>query len=221
MRVRDWMTKNVITLNEHDSAIKIMQLFKEHQIRRIPIVRDGKLVGIVTDRDIKSITSPKALSMDMYEFYYIISNLKVKDLMTPNPIVVHPDDDIEKATILMLENKISGLPVVDKYKNLVGIITQTDILKAFSSITCAFLKSYKVMLFIKSLEDFNRLLHILNEYISMPSFYNFISWKEEDCLGEDCKRPVIIKFYTEDENLVENLKEALFSNFEVFFFVEF
>ncbi len=222
MRVKDWMTKNVITLNENDSAIKIMQLFKEHQIRRIPIVRNGKLVGIVTDRDIKSITSPKALSMDMYEFYYIISNLKVKDLMTPNPIFVHPNDDIEKATILMLENKISGLPVVDDDENLIGIITQTDILKAFSSITCAFLKSYKFMLFINSLEDFNKLLNIFNKFkIPMSSFYNFICWKEEDCLGEDCKRPVIIKFYTGDEKLVEKLKETLSSNFELVFFKEF
>jgi len=221
MRVKDWMTKNVITVNEEESAIKIMQLFKEHKIRRVLVVRNGKLVGIVTDRDIKSVTSSKALSMDMYEFYYILSNLKVKDLMTSNPIVVHPEDNIEKVIILMLEKKISGLPVVDENENLVGIITQTDILKAFSSITCAFFKSYKVMLFIYSLEEFNKLLKILNENLSISSFYNFIFWKEEDCLEDGCKRPVIIKFYTKDEALVKNLKDILFSNFEVIYFKEF
>jgi len=219
MRVRDWMTENIITLSENDSAIKLMQLFKEHQIRRIPIVKNGKLVGIVTDRDIKSITSPKAFSMDMYEFYYIISNLKVKDIMTANPIYVHPDDDIEKATILMLENKISGLPVVDENEKLIGIITQTDILKAFVSISGAFLESYKVMLLIHSLEDFNKLLSIFNESkIPISSLHNFICWKEEDCLNEHCKRPVIIKFSSKNEKFVEDLKTKLYSNFEVIFF---
>ena len=221
MLVRDWMTENVITLNENDSVIKAMQLFKEHQIRRIPVVNGDKLVGIITDRDVKSITPPKGFSMDMYETYYIMSNLKIKDVMTTNPITVHPDDDIEKAAILMLENKISGLPVVDENEKVIGVITQTDIFNAFISMSGAFLESYKVILLISSFSDLVKLINIFQNFnISMPYLHNFLCWKEEDCLNEGCKRKVIIKFRVEDKEKLGTLKKELFSNFEVISFKE-
>ncbi len=219
MKVKDWMTENVIALNEEDNVIKAMQIFKEHQIRRIPVVRDGKLVGIITDRDIKSSTPPEAFSMDFYETYYLISNLRLKDIMTPNPITVSPEDEIEKAAILMLEHKISGLPVVNEDLKILGIITQTDIFKAFVSMSGAFLESYKAVLSVSSYKELHTLLEILKDFnLPVSSVYNIICWKEEDCLEDNCKREVILKLRIEDEELANKVKEKLEKNFQLQYF---
>ncbi|MFN4131525.1 MAG: CBS domain-containing protein, partial [Caldimicrobium sp.] len=123
MLVKDWMSEHVITLDENTSILKAIQLLKEHKIRRIPVTRDNKLVGIITDRDIKEVAPSKTTTFEVHELYYILSELKLKDIMTKDPITVHPDDTVEYAAVLMLENKISGLPVVDKEGHVVGIIT--------------------------------------------------------------------------------------------------
>ncbi|NPA40309.1 MAG: CBS domain-containing protein [Thermodesulfobacteria bacterium] len=218
MKVKDWMTENVIVLDEDDSVVKAMQVFKEHQIRRIPVVKDGKLVGIITDRDIKSTTPPKSFSMDMYETYYLISTLKLRDIMTPNPITVFPEDEIEKAAILMLEYKISGLPVVDEEKHVLGIITQTDIFKAFVSMSGAYFEGYKVMLSISSYSDLLKLIEILKKFnVPIGGLYNLICWKEEDCMEENCKREVILKLNV-DEETYNQIKQELCENFEVYYF---
>jgi len=215
MKVRDWMTENVIVLNEHDNVIKAMQIFKEHKIRRIPVVKNGKLVGIVTDRDIKSSTPPEVFSTDIYETYYLISNLKIRDIMAPNPVTVKPEDEIEKAAILMLEHKISGLPVVDESEKVVGIITQTDIFKAFVSMSGAFLESYKVMLSVNSYKDLIKIMEIFERFSIKPKFvYNVICWKEEDCLEDQCKREVVLKLAT-SEALINQIVKELEKEFEV------
>ena len=215
MKVRDWMTENVIVLNEHDNVIKAMQIFKEHKIRRIPVVKNGKLVGIVTDRDIKSSTPPEVFSTDIYETYYLISNLKIRDIMAPNPVTVKPEDEIEKAAILMLEHKISGLPVVDESEKVVGIITQTDIFKAFVSMSGAFLESYKVMLSVNSYKDLVKIMEIFERFSIKPKFvYNVICWKEEDCLEDQCKREVVLKLAT-SEALINQIVKELEKEFEV------
>jgi len=135
MLVKDWMSEEVIVLDENASIMKASQIMKEHNIRRIPVVRQGKLVGIVSDRDIKETTPSKATSLDVHELYYLLAEVRVKDIMTPDPIHVKPEDTVEYAAVLMLENRISGLPVVDDEKRVVGIITQTDVFKLFVNIT--------------------------------------------------------------------------------------
>ena len=135
MLVKDWMSEEVIVLDENASIMKASQVMKEHDIRRIPVVRNGRLVGIISDRDIKEATPSKATSLDVHELYYLLAEVRIKDIMTPDPIHVKPEDTVEYAAVLMLENRISGLPVVDDEKRLVGILTQTDIFKLFVNIT--------------------------------------------------------------------------------------
>jgi len=126
MLVKDWMSKEVIVLDENASIMKASQIMKENNIRRIPVVRGGRLVGIISDRDIKEATPSKATALDVHELYYLLAEVRVKDIMTPDPITVRPEDTVEYAAVLMLENRISGLPVVDEKGQVVGIITQTD-----------------------------------------------------------------------------------------------
>jgi len=135
MLVKDWMTKDPVTITDETSMMKAIHLMKERRFRRLPVVRQGKLVGMVTDRDLKEASPSKATTLDVHELYYLLAELQIKEIMSQNPLAVSPDDTVEHAAQLMLEKTISGLPVVDATGNLAGIITQSDVFKAFIHIT--------------------------------------------------------------------------------------
>lgn len=136
MLIRDWMTKHVFTVQAETSMMKASKLMRENKIRRLPVVDDsGRLVGIVTDRDLKEASPSKATSLDMHELYYLLSEIKVKDIMTRNPLVVRSTETVEKAAAVMMNHRVGGLPVVDEDGLLVGIITDADVFKVLVRIT--------------------------------------------------------------------------------------
>jgi acetoin utilization protein AcuB len=134
MLIKDWMTKDPITITESTSMIKAIHIMKERRFRRLPVVTDGKLVGMVTDRDLKEASPSKATTLDVHELYYLLAELQVKEIMSRNPVSVSQDDTVEHAAQIMLEHTISGLPVVDGSGKVVGIITQSDVFRAFMDI---------------------------------------------------------------------------------------
>ena len=135
MLVKSWMAVDVITVDEDTPMMKASVIMKEKKIRSLPIVnKTGKLSGIVTDRDLRDASPSKASTLDVYELNYLISTIKIKDIMSKNLVFVRPDETMEFAAILMLENKISSLPVINDTDSLVGIITQTDIFKVLINI---------------------------------------------------------------------------------------
>ena len=131
MLIRDWMAKDVLTVDENTSLMRATRVMKENSIRRLPVVSHGKLIGIVTDRDVKDASPSKTTSLDVHELYYLLSEMKVKDVMTPKPHVLRGEDSLEKAAVIMLEGKISGLPVTDESGYLVGLLSETDVLRGF------------------------------------------------------------------------------------------
>ena len=131
MLIRDWMAKDVYTVEEDTSLLRVTRLMSEKKIRRLPVVNKEKLVGIVSDRDVKDASPAKTTTMDVHELYYLFSGVKVKDIMTSKPIVLSGDDSLEKAALIMLETKISGIPVTDKENNLIGLLSETDVLRGF------------------------------------------------------------------------------------------
>ena len=135
MLVKGWMTSDVMTIDEDTSMMKASQIMKENNIRRLPVMRKGKLVGMITDRDIKEASPSKATTLDVHELYYLLSELKVKDIMSKNVFTVGPEETVEKAAVKMLEHRISGLPVVNDKGKVVGVITQGDIFKVLVSLT--------------------------------------------------------------------------------------
>ena len=135
MLVQGWIANKVISVDEETSMMKAYTLMKENNIRRLPVVRKGKLVGIVTDTDLKEACPSTATTLDIYEINYLLSEVKVKESMSKDVVYVKPDETVEFAAVLMLENKISGLPVVNDKLNLIGVITQTDIFKALIHIS--------------------------------------------------------------------------------------
>jgi acetoin utilization protein AcuB len=136
MLIRDWMTKNVLSVTPDTSMMKASKILKEHDISRLPVVdANNRVVGIVSDRDIKEASPSKATSLDVHELYYLLSEIKVKDIMTVDPVCAKPLDTVENAAVLMISKKIGGMPVVDDNNVLQGIITDSDIFEVLITIT--------------------------------------------------------------------------------------
>ena len=95
----------------------------------------GSLVGIISDRDLKEASPSKATTLDVHELYYLLAEIKVKEIMSKNPVTINADETVERAAVMMLEHKVSGMPVMDSNNDLVGIITQSDVFRAFVNIT--------------------------------------------------------------------------------------
>lgn len=131
MLIRDWMAKDILTVDENSSVMRATRVMKENKIRRLPVVSHGRLIGVVTDRDLKDASPSKTTSLDIHELYYLLSEMRVKDVMTTDPITLTGDDTVEKAAVVMLENRISGIMIVDDDGHLVGVLSETDILKGF------------------------------------------------------------------------------------------
>jgi acetoin utilization protein AcuB len=128
--VKKQMKPNPITVGPQDSFRHAMNLIRQRGIRHLPVVEEGRLVGIVTDRDIRQASPSPATSLEMHELHYLLEKIKVRDIMTTNVVTVAPDTPIEEAARLMLHHRIGSLPVLRR-RELVGIITETDILHAF------------------------------------------------------------------------------------------
>jgi acetoin utilization protein AcuB len=133
--VENWMNPNVITVDADDSMLDATKLLKEHNIRHLPVLEKGKLVGVITDRDLKRASPSDATALEAHELLYLIANIKVREIMTKNPITVPYNYTIEEAAELLLQARISGMPVVDKDGGVIGTITQTDLFKVLISLT--------------------------------------------------------------------------------------
>jgi len=135
MLVKNWMSKDVFTVDVNDSIQDATRLLKKHNIRGLPVIENGKLVGVITDRDLKRASASDATTLEIHELLYLISKIKVKEVMTKDPITIPLDYTVDEAAEVLLENKLSGAPVVDDKGQLTGIITQTDIFRVLVSFT--------------------------------------------------------------------------------------
>ena len=130
MKVKHWMTKDPITVSPETLAVEAQKIMKENKIRRLPVVEKGKLVGMVTFRNLIEAAPSSASSLSIHELNYLIMKIKVKDLMKKNVITVSPEDTVIEAIVRGVDKGIGGFPVVDEQGRLVGIITETQIARA-------------------------------------------------------------------------------------------
>lgn len=132
--VKNWMTTRVMSADRQMPILRAHKLMRMNGIRRLPIVnRHGKLIGIVTRSDIRQAEPSGATTLNVWEINYLLSQLKVNDIMTKEPLTVTPDDSLRTAAKLLHEHKIGALPVVDEQHKPVGIITESDIFRALIS----------------------------------------------------------------------------------------
>jgi acetoin utilization protein AcuB len=129
-RVKDWMTADVLTINKNESLIDADKKMREYGVRRLPVVNNkGKLVGLVTKGDVREASPSDATMLSIWEVNYLIAKLEVGKVMASNVHTITPDADIIDAAQIMLDQKVSGLPVVSSNGDLVGIITESDIFR--------------------------------------------------------------------------------------------
>jgi acetoin utilization protein AcuB len=130
MLVGERMKFPVVTVSPDMPINEAYNLMKREHIRRMPVVKDGNLVGIVADKDILNASPSPVTSLSVWEMNYLISKVLVNDVMTTQVMTITEDIPIEEAARVMSDNKIGGLPVV-RGKQVVGIITETDLFKIF------------------------------------------------------------------------------------------
>ncbi len=128
-RVRDIMTSPAIVVTPNTTAPAANALMKQHCIRHLPVVENGRLVGIVSQGDLRQASITAAINSDSYELHFMLDRLTVGKIMTRKVFTVTPEAFIVHAVELMTEKKIAGLPVVEKDGSVVGIITESDLLK--------------------------------------------------------------------------------------------
>ena len=186
MLVKNWMSKTVITTDVNDSMNKVMDLMKEHNIGMVPVMKKGKLVGIVTDRDLKRSSASDATTLEIHELLFLISKIKVKDIMTKDPITVPFDFTVEEAAEVLMKNRISGAPVVGQDGKVVGTITKGDLFRVLISLTGVGKRGIQFAFqvedlpgTIKNVADIirqygGRMVSILSTYEGMPTGYRKI-----------------------------------------------
>ena len=214
--VENWMNPNVITVDADDSMLDATKILKEHNIRHLPVVEKGKLVGVITDRDLKRASPSDATTLEAHELLYLIATIKVREIMTKNPITVPYNYTIEEAAELLLQAKISGMPVVDKDGDVIGTITQTDLFKVLISLTGVGKKGVQFAFLledragsIKEVADIirsygGRMASILSSYEKAPEGHRY----------------VYIRMYDVDQTKMPQLKEELKKKAKVLYIVD-
>jgi len=214
--VENWMNPKVITVDADDSMLDATKLLKEHNIRHLPVLEQGKLVGVITDRDLKRAAPSDATALEAHELLYLIANIKVREIMTKNPITVPYNFTIEEAAELLLQARISGMPVVDKDGDVIGTITQTDLFKVLISLTGVGKKGVQFAFLLEdrpgSIKDVadvirgygGRMASILSSYEKAPEGHRY----------------VYIRMYDVNREKMPQLKEELKKKAKVLYIVD-
>jgi acetoin utilization protein AcuB len=130
MVVGEIMTKEVVTITSTSSIGAAIELMRQHGFRRLPVVEEGKLIGIVTDRDLRQATNSPLVLRERWYSEFLLDAIKVRSCMTADPITVDPSMPVVDAARRLRQHKIGGLPVVaaDDSRRVVGMVTVTDML---------------------------------------------------------------------------------------------
>lgn len=216
MLVKDWMSTNVITVDVADPMQHAINLTVEHRVTILPVLEDGKLAGVVTDRDLKRASPSTAAAMDIQQIIYHVSRVEVGAIMSRHPATIPLNHTIEEAAECLLSHKISGAPVVDEEGNVRGIITKSDLFKAMIALTGL---SKRGVLFGLQLEDRPgsikevtdvmrdhgaRLVSILTSYEKAPEGY----------------RNVYVRTFSIDREQLDPIKEEILRRAKLLYIVD-
>lgn len=197
MLVGERMSHPVITIAPDLPITEAVNLMRKEHIRRTPVVKGGKLVGIVSDKDLLNASPSPATSLSIWEMNYLLSKIKVEDVMTTEILSINVDTPVEEAARIMADNKIGGLPVM-KDNRVVGMITETDLFKIFLELMGAREKGIRVTAMIP--EKVGELADLTKAIAEAGG--NFISFGQT--AGEDpSNREVTFKVSGLDESKVK------------------
>src|SRR4030042_2934559 len=206
------MSQKLIEVDADDSMLDATKLLKEHNIRHLPVLEKGKLVGVITDRDLKRASPSDATALEAHELLYLIATIKVREIMTKNPITVPYNFTIEEAAELLLQARISGMPVVNKDGDVIGTVTQTDLFKVLISLTGVGKKGVQFAFLLEdrpgSIKDVadvirgygGRMASILSSYEKAPEGHRYVYIRMYDVNRE--KMPQLKKDLKKKANML-------------------
>lgn len=165
MLVRHWMTRNPISIEAETPFLEARLLMKEKRVGHLPVIDRGRLIGVVTDRDLKEASPSGATTLDVYELNYLLLKMRVRDVIKREPITIRPTNSVEKAALLMYEHKVGCLPVVDEAGALVGIITGRDLLGVMVEILGYRERGTRIAFEVPDTRDACQMLvHVIKDY---------------------------------------------------------
>ncbi|MBC8447228.1 MAG: CBS domain-containing protein [Chloroflexi bacterium] len=199
MLVGERMTRNPVTITQDVGIEDALKTMRDNSVRRLPVLdKKGKLVGIVSDKDLLYASPSPATSLSVHELHYLLSKLTVKEVMSSPVITVTEYTPLEEAARIMVDNKIGGLPVLRNDK-VVGIITETDMFKIFLEMLGARTKGVRLSLLVPEAKGVlaeltTEIARLGGNIISLGTFYGEdpsnakITVKVEDVSQEDLLR---------------------------------
>jgi len=216
MLVKDWMSKNVISIGPNDSMHDATMLLKEHSINMLPVIKNNKLVGVVADRDLKKASASDATTLEIHELLYLLMQVKIKDIMTKHPITVHQNFTAEETAEILLNNRISGVPVVNRRGNVVGIITQTDLFRLLISLTGIGVRGIQFAFLVKDQPGtIKQIADVIREYggrmVSILTSYDKVF---------KGYRKVYIRMHSIERDKLGELRDALVNKAELIYLVD-
>jgi len=206
MRIRDIMSTNVVTVDEKtlvDDAKKIMEA---HRIRRLPVMKKDKLVGLVTKHMLLEAAPSPATSLNRWEVHYLLGKMIVKDIMVKNPYTISPDMPVEEALQLGQEKGYGAFLVVENGR-LVGVVTESDIVRIMTRVLGVREKGKRIDIKVsKEFGNFQKIMKILDENKTvLLSLITLKEPEEEDWL-------TILRVKSEDGGpIAKKLKSAGFN----------
>jgi len=206
MRVKDFMSTNVVAVDEDTSLHDARKIMEAHKIRRLPVMRKGRLVGLVTLRMLLEAAPSPATDLTIHELHYLLAKMTVKQIMARDPHTVSPDMPAEEALQLGQDMGYSSFPVVDNGR-LVGIITESDIVRVMTRVLGVRVKGKRIDLKVtKQFGNMQRIMAILDDKKAvLLSLMTFMSPKEDDYM-------IILRIQTEDTGpIVKELTAAGFT----------
>lgn len=216
------MTPNPITVDEGISVLDAAELMKRNRVRRFPVMKDNKLVGMVTDRDVRSASPSQVITFDeserglFPELYALLNKITIRDIMARNVVTVSVEKTIITASLIMLKHRITGLPVVDDQQKLVGILTRGDVFKFMLNFSAGNLGK---TLLAFSLEDRPAIGKDVGDVIrahhgQIASLMSFI------IPGDEQRRRVYIRIMDDPSVDLAALRKELDDKFDLLFMIE-
>jgi acetoin utilization protein AcuB len=206
MRIKDFMSTNVVAVDEDTTLHDARKIMEAHKIRRLPVMKKGKLVGLVTLRMLLEAAPSPATALSIHELQYLLAKMTVKEIMIKEPHTVSPDMPAEEALQLGQDMGYGAFPVVDNGR-LVGMVTESDIVRVMTRVLGVRVKGTRIDLKVsKQFGNMQRIMGILDDRKAvLLSLMSFLRPEEGDYM-------IILRIGTEDANpIVEELTAAGFA----------
>jgi acetoin utilization protein AcuB len=210
------MHQPAITINADDVVADAAELLQKHEIHMLPVMQKGKLVGIVTDRDIKRASPSDVVSENRIKDSDLLAGVTIEEIMTPDPVTVSDDYTLEETVEKLLVHKISGLPVVDRQQKVIGVITKSDLFHLILILFGFGKKGHKFALEVQDRpESLTAITDIIHSYGGRIT--SIISTRERAVKGY---RRLYIRVADIDQPSLAHLKEIITQNATLLYIVD-